>query len=62
VKEGVFTVPGDVGVNFEPIFKLLEKKGYRGWYVVEAEQNPARANPFKYAVKARKYIKEKAGL
>jgi inosose dehydratase len=62
VKEGVFTVPGDGGVNFEPIFKLLAKKGYEGWYVVEAEQDPARANPFEYAVKARKYIKEKAGL
>jgi inosose dehydratase len=62
VKEGVFTVPGDGGINFEPIFRLLEKKGYKGWYVVEAEQDPARANPFEYAVKARKYIREKAGL
>ena len=62
VKEGVFTVPGDGGLNFEPVFKLLDKKGYKGWYVVEAEQDPARANPFEYAVKARKYIREKAGL
>ena len=30
--------------------------------LVEAEQDPAKANPFEYAVKARKYIKEKAGL
>jgi len=62
VKEGVFTVPGDGGVNFEPIFRLLDRKGYRGWYVVEAEQDPARANPFEYAVKARAFIREKAGL
>lgn len=62
VKEGVFTVPGDGGVEFEPIFRLLGKKGYRGWYVVEAEQDPAKANPFEYAVKARAFIREKAGI
>ena len=62
VKEGVFTVPGDGGVNFEPVFRLLDRKGYRGWYVVEAEQDPAKANPFEYAVKARAFIREKAGL
>jgi len=62
VKEGVFTVPGDGGVNFSGVFRLLDKKGYRGWYVVEAEQDPARANPFEYAVKARTFIREKAGL
>ena len=62
VKEGVFTVPGDGGLNFEPVFKLLSKKGYQGWYVVEAEQDPAKANPFEYALKARTFIREKAGL
>jgi len=62
VKEGVFTVPGDGGVNFSGVFRLLDKKGYRGWYVVEAEQDPARANPFEYAVKARAYIRDNAGL
>jgi inosose dehydratase len=62
VKEGIFTVPGDGGVNFSDVFQLLDKKGYKGWYVVEAEQDPARANPFEYAVKARKFIREKAGL
>jgi inosose dehydratase len=62
VKQGVFTVPGDGGVKFEPIFRLLDKNKYTGWYVVEAEQDPARANPFEYAVKARTYIREKAGL
>jgi inosose dehydratase len=62
VKEGVFTVPGDGGVDFLPVFRLLDKAGYRGWYVVEAEQDPAKANPFEYALKARTYIREKAGL
>ncbi len=62
VKQGVFTVPGDGSVDFPPVFQLLEKTGYRGWYVVEAEQDPARANPFEYAVMARKFIREKTGL
>ena len=62
VKQGVFTVPGDGGVSFEPVFKTLEGSGYSGWYVVEAEQDPALANPFEYAVKARAFIRKKAGL
>ena len=62
VKQGVFTVPGDGGVSFEPVFRLLRGSGYSGWYVVEAEQDPAQANPFEYAVKARTYIRRKAGL
>ena len=62
VKQGVFTVPGDGGVSFEPVFRLLSKASYAGWYVVEAEQDPALANPFEYAVKARSYIRAKAGL
>jgi inosose dehydratase len=62
VKEGVFTVPGDGDIDFVPIFKTLKKSGYSGWWVVEAEQDPAKANPFEYAVKARRYIKEKTGI
>lgn len=62
VKQGVFTVPGDGGVSFEPVFRLLDRQGYTGWYVVEAEQDPALANPFEYALKARAFIREKAGL
>jgi inosose dehydratase len=62
VKEGVFTVPGDGCIDFPPLFKKLESSGYRGWYVVEAEQDPAKANPLEYALKARAYIREKAGL
>ncbi|MDR1786757.1 MAG: myo-inosose-2 dehydratase [Spirochaetaceae bacterium] len=62
VKEGVFTVPGDGDVDFVPVFSRLKRADYRGWWVVEAEQDPAVANPLEYAVKARKYIKEKAGI
>lgn len=62
VRLGTFTVPGDGAIDFEPIFDVLAKNGYEGYVLVEAEQDPAVANPFEYAVKARKYIAEKAGL
>ena len=62
VREGVFTVPGDGTVNFNHTFDVLEKTGYEGWVVVEAEQDPAKANPLEYAIKARKFIKERTGL
>ena len=62
VREGVFTVPGDGMIDFEPVFKILDKSGYGGWLVVEAEQDPAKANPFEYAIKARRFIKENAGI
>ncbi|MCP2231008.1 inosose dehydratase [Erwinia aphidicola] len=62
VKKGTFTVPGDGVIDFKPVFKILDDFGYKGWMVVEAEQDPALANPFEYAVKARKYIRENTGL
>lgn len=62
VKRGTFTVPGDGVIDFRPVFNILDKAGYRGWMVVEAEQDPALANPFEYAVKARRYIRETAGI
>ena len=58
VREGVFTVPGDGCVDFGTLFRALEKSGYQGWLLVEAEQDPARANPFRYAKMARSYIRE----
>ena len=62
VRAGVFTVPGDGDVDFTSIFEVLAENNYEGYVLVEAEQDPAKANPFEYAVNARKYIKEVAGL
>jgi len=47
VVEGCFTVPGDGMVNYPAVF--AEIPGYSGWLVVEAEQDPEKANPLKYA-------------
>lgn len=62
VRNGAFTVPGDGCVDFDPIIKLLSEAGYEGWLLVEAEQDPAKANPLEYAIKARSYIREHTGL
>ncbi|MEG1658695.1 MAG: TIM barrel protein, partial [Oscillibacter sp.] len=62
VRNGAFTVPGDGDVDFDPVFKLLADAGYHGWLLVEAEQDPARANPLEYAIKARKFIAAHTGL
>lgn len=57
-----FTVPGDGCVDFPAVFKILDEIGYEGWLLVEAEQDPAISNPFEYALKARKYIREVTGI
>lgn len=45
----VFAVPGDGSIDFEPILRGLAKRGYQGWLVVEADQDPARAHPLTHA-------------
>ena len=62
VRLGAFTIPGDGCIDFEPIFKVLEENNYEGYMLVEAEQDPAKANPLEYAINARKFIAEKTGL
>ena len=62
VRAGAFTIPGDGCIDYDPIFKVLEESGYEGYMVVEAEQDPSKANPLEYALHARKFIKEKTGL
>jgi inosose dehydratase len=45
----VFAVPGDGGIDFAPILERLAKELYRGWLVVEADQDPAKAHPLTHA-------------
>ena len=56
--DGAFTVPGDGCIDYKPLFDILKVKNYSGWLVVEAEQDPAKANPFKYAKIGYKYLTE----
>jgi len=48
VLAGMFTVPGDAGLDFGPVMRSLAQIGYAGWIVVEAEQDPAIADPRLY--------------
>lgn len=49
VLRGVFTVPGDGMIDYGAIMQALAKKRYEGWVIVEAEQDPAKADPYEYA-------------
>ncbi len=49
VLAGVYTVPGDGCIDFAPILATLARGDYRGWLVVEAEQDPRKAPPLEYA-------------
>jgi len=63
VLEGVYTVPGDGSVDYVGVFKALPH--YSGWVVIEAEQDPEKANPKKYVsmgyANLRRFLNE-AGL
>ncbi|WP_392970739.1 myo-inosose-2 dehydratase [Streptomyces sp. LN245] len=61
IQRGVFTVPGDGGIDFRPILEVLAAAHYQGWLVVEAEQDPNKAVPLEYAKKARAYLADILG-
>ena len=56
--EGVFTVPGDGCINYDPLVKILYESQYNKWLVIEAEQDPKKANPLEYAKIGYKYLTE----
>ena len=39
---------------------VLKNRNYQGWLVVEAEQDPAKANPFEYAKIGYNYLSKTA--
>src|SRR5262249_38992950 len=49
VLAGMFTAPGDGDFDFEPVMQALADIRYAGWIVVEAEQDPKRADPVVYS-------------
>jgi inosose dehydratase len=48
VLAGMFTVPGDGALDYAAVMRALADIGYTGWVVVEAEQDPAVADPRQY--------------
>jgi len=53
---GVYTAPGDGMVNYEAVFAALV--GYSGWVVLEAEQDPLKANPLAFAKKGVAHMRK----
>ena len=49
VLAGMFTAPGDGDLDFRGVAEALIDIDYHGWVVVEAEQDPARADPRVYS-------------
>jgi inosose dehydratase len=58
VINGAFTVPGDGGVDFASLVELLQQNGYRGWLVVEAEQDPSVAPSYRYAELGYRHLRD----
>lgn len=46
---GMFTAPGDGDYDYAPFMAALADMDYSGWIVIEAEQDPAVANPREYS-------------
>ena len=61
VINGAFTVPGDGAVDFAPLIDILRDHGYRGWLVVEAEQDPVVAPAYRYADKGYRHLAKLVG-
>jgi inosose dehydratase len=49
VLKGMFTAPGDGRLDYGAVMRALAEIGYSGWIIVEAEQDPALADPFEYS-------------
>lgn len=62
VSEGVFTIPGDGVVDFPRVFAELSALNYRGWLIVEAEEDPVKAAALPKAIAARNYVRTHAGV
>ncbi|MGD0721270.1 MAG: myo-inosose-2 dehydratase [Roseiarcus sp.] len=52
---GVYTVPGDGMVDYVGVFREL--RGYSGWVVLEAEQDPSKAPTLAYARKGVAHLR-----
>jgi inosose dehydratase len=60
VISGMFTVPGDGDLEFEGVMQALAHIRYAGWIIVEAEQDPAVANPKSHAALGLKTLRREA--
>jgi inosose dehydratase len=57
VINGAFSTPGEGCVDFGAVIGILKDAGYRGWLVVEGEQDPAVAPSYRYADMSYRYLR-----
>jgi inosose dehydratase len=57
VINGAFTVPGDGVIDFAGLLAILDAHDYRGWLVVEAEQDPAVAPSYVCAERGYRHLR-----
>ena len=57
VMNGAFSTPGEGCVDFARVIAILRDSGYRGWLVVEGEQDPAVAPAYRYADMAYRLLR-----
>jgi inosose dehydratase len=62
VLAGMFTVPGDGGLDYGAVMQALADIGYGGWIVIEAEQDPKLADPKTYAELGLRTLKTRAAV
>lgn len=60
VLAGMFTVPGDGSIDFGAVMQALKRMNYGGWIIIEAEQDPALADPRTYAELGLRTLKREA--
>ena len=60
VLAGMFTVPGDGEIDYGRLMRDLRGIDYSGWIIVEAEQDPAVADPRTYAELGLRTLKREA--
>ncbi|VAS12365.1 inosose dehydratase [Klebsiella pneumoniae] len=56
VRAGLFTIPGDGCIDYAPILDFVRDSDYRGWLIIEAEQDPAMAPPLATASRAYAWL------
>ena len=60
VLAGMFTVPGDGKLDYGALMGALAEIDYAGWIIVEAEQDPAIADPRRYSEMGLETLREEA--
>ena len=49
-------VPGDGCIDYDLLIKILYEAKYQEWLIIEAEQDPKKANPLEYAKLGHNYL------